>query len=795
MRISSFFIVTAALAGTSLTPLVAQQAELPTENALERNPEKAQLDLANRLYNQAKEKRPESERRRALGQVVPFYERFLAKFPASQNREFVNYRLGYCYLVSGEVNKAEQCFISVIRNEKDKSIKAVAAHRMGTILSGRERYTDAAKYYQIAVDSAPQASVRTDALYRVGRSHLKSGKRAQAIDAFRRVLKDDSPNNQFKDAARLYLANLLLREEKYEEALAEFDRLTSRAKSKDVRGEAALQAGRIASQLGELERANNYFRKVLEDAELAKWRGEAQLSMMGNFYQLKDWPAVIKLHDAYRIVLPVQQDARRMQIYAKALFEKKSYAQAGLAFSKVERLIPLTQQSFQANYYRLICGYQQRIASLPSQVDSFLRTYAPRHPGSALLDRARLLKAETLYLARNFKGAAEVYREINSDNLPENQRADALYRGGWLFTETGDYAAAKSSFDLFLTRYPDHPDRGQALVKRAFSRIKTGDENGGLRDFSKVIKASPQSELASFSLQQSALIHGRRGDNEKMVEHFQRLVTDFPKLKPTALAEAHFWMGRGLFDQDEHKRALEHLSEARALVPEKYKERAGMLIVLCHYSLADVAGLREAVNRVLLDAPRQKIAPTVLSWLGLQCAKISDWQAANRFLTLASNPVEPKTTKKLVWKNLSRARLELEKYSTALTANDNYLAEEKQEFFIAEGNLERSRILLGLERTEEARKAVETALGLNPQGALLANLRLALGDIEFAEGNFEKAASDYIVVAELFANDDRIKPEAKHKAAQSLEKAGKEADAEKLRAELKKEFPRWKAAN
>ncbi len=797
MRFSSHLPACLWLLAASL-PAAAQQAPGQAEDpaqqdgALQRNPEANQLELANRLYLQAKDTKPEIERRRALGRVIPYFERFQKNFPNSKNREFVNYRLGYCYLVSGQVIEAEQCFISVVRNETDKSIKAVAAHRMGTLLFGRERYDDAAGYYQITANNAPQDSVRTDALYRIGRCYLKTGKRAQAISAFQAVLKDDSPNNQFKDAARLYLANLLLREEKYEEALAQFDLLTGKGKTAEVRGEASLQAGRIATQLGKLEAANDYFVTVLTDADLAKWRGEAQLSMMGNFYEMKKWEAVVKIYNSHQIVLPVSQDARRMLLYAKALFELKSYAQAGLAFSKVERLIPLTVQSFQANYYRLVCGYQQRLASLPDQVDSFVQVYQPRHPDSPLLDRALLLKAETLYTARRFKEAADTYRQLDPKQLPESQRADVLYRSGWVFTEVGDFAAAQSSFDLFLDRYPKHKDRGQALVKRAFCRIKRGDEGGGLADFAKVIETSPKSDLAAFALQQSALIYGRRGDDKRMVEHFGRLITDFPKLQPAALAEAHFWMGRGLFDQDKHREALEHLSEARQIVPEKYKGRAGTLIVLCNYSLADVAGLREAVDRLLVDAPKQKVAPTVLSWLGLQCAKVGDFKATNRYLTLASNPTEPKTTKKLVWKNLSKARLELGFYQLALDANDNYLAEERQEFFIAEGNLERARILLGLERTEDARKAVEKALEFNPQGALLANLRMALGDIEFAEKNYDKAASHFVVVAELFVNDDRLKPEAKYKAAEALEKAGKVDEAKKIRAELKKQFPRWK---
>ena len=74
----------------------------------------------------------------------------------------------------------------------------------------------------------------------------------------------------------------------------------------------------------------------------------------------------------------------------------------------------------------------------------------------------------------------------------------------------------------------------------------------------------------------------------------------------------------------------------------------------------------------------------------------------------------------------------------------------------------------------------------------MASLKIVLGDISFAEKKYDEAAKFYGVTAELFVNDEELKPKALHRTAQALEKAGRKAEASQYRNRLQSEFPEWK---
>lgn len=772
------------------------QGQVPAEpvqaDEIRRNPEQNQLTLINELYENAKGTKGVAARRDAFTRCIPLFERFLRDFPNSASRQSVNYRLGYCYLIDRRAMEAEEKFNEVVRGSRDPNLRSAAAYRIGSLLMNRDEFAEAIRYFSITSANAPQNEVVIDARYRIGRCHVRLGNVDKAIEAFRQIVDDQGENNYFVDASRLYLANLLLRKEEFEGALVHYDKLAAPGVDLEVRGEAALQAGRIATVMEDYERANGYFAMIVGNDELAQWKIQAQLGLLGNFYKLSKWRELLDLHRRQPVAMPEDEDVRRLQYLGKAHFELKEYVEAGKKFGQIERLKPLTESAFTAAYRRLLCFYHSNSNSLIRQIDAFLEVYQPRHPNSPLIDQAILLKAEALFNSKQYEEAADTYLALDLRNIGEADRPGVLYRSGWVLTEVGDFQEAERRFTELLTSSPDFSERAQAFTKRAFCRVKLGDHAGGLADYQRIINDFPKGELTAFALQQSALLHSATGNNTEMISLFKRLLKEFPTLKPATVAEAHFMIGKGLFDEEEFQSSLKSFEEARALVPEKYGEAAGMKIVQCNYYLENVSGLKKSVERLWLDSSEARIAPAILTWLGLQCLKIGDYKSTDRYLTKVATPEEPKATKKLVWKNLSAARTRLGRYEAALEANTFFLEEEQEPFFMAEGNLERAEILLGLGRIDEALVSVEGALELNPQGALLANLRMMLGDIDFARGEFDKAAAHYVVVSELFANDDEIKPLAKSKSADALERAGKMTEADKIRAEIARDFPSWK---
>jgi TolA-binding protein len=99
---------------------------------------------------------------------------------------------------------------------------------------------------------------------------------------------------------------------------------------------------------------------------------------------------------------------------------------------------------------------------------------------------------------------------------------------------------------------------------------------------------------------------------------------------------------------------------------------------------------------------------------------------------------------------------------------------------------------LGAKQFDDATKAAEQALNLQPEGRLNAEARMGIGEIEFARGNYENAAKSYLSVAVLYEDPD-VTPKALEKAYHAFQQAGNQDQASKTLSELKSRFPNYLA--
>ena len=95
---------------------------------------------------------------------------------------------------------------------------------------------------------------------------------------------------------------------------------------------------------------------------------------------------------------------------------------------------------------------------------------------------------------------------------------------------------------------------------------------------------------------------------------------------------------------------------------------------------------------------------------------------------------------------------------------------------------------LGLKQYDNAQKSADETLQLQPEGTLNARARLLGGRILYGRGDYEQASKAFMSVSVLYDDPD-ITPQALRLAADSLEKAGKSAEAIKATEELKSRFP------
>jgi tetratricopeptide (TPR) repeat protein len=747
---------------------------------------------ANRLYEYGRDSKDYGASRNALRNSIPLFREFINTAPRHKFAQRSWYRLGMALLLTGETPQAEHCFNVVIRQYRTGHYVASAAYRLAAQRYNAKDWDGAAPFFGLAAREADKDDLRSKSLYYQARCLILAGKSEPAMRVLNTII--SNPRNPFIDYARLAVGQLHAAAGRHEIALQEFEQLLAPQVAPQERAQALLSAGESAAKLGKTELAEGYLHKVLSIPGIDNtFKVRAQLALMEARFVEEDYKAVVSMLHRGDFSGNNAIQARVFMLGGRALAKLDRHHEAIRYFFNVERLAPLSEFGFEASYRRLVSFYQVNGPNLAAQCDAFLDIYGENFPGHKWLARARLIKAETLFHRGSVAQAGSAYARINPDKIDPKLRADVLFKRGWCLCDSGDYNGATQSLTRFISNYPESPDLLQALAKRGSAYLKLSDRSSALKDFERLLASEPDNKLAAYAQQQCARIFREERKYALMIERYLKVLNDFGTLRQATEANAYYWIGWGHFKLEEWEKAIAPLERARSLDPKLYKEPASTRLVLVAYSLQDTERLKAEVMRFREELPGKPLPNKLLTWLGLQLYQKGDFDHADTFLGLASNPDDPANTDLIVWRHLAKARLELRHFERALKVIPFILDNEESAPLRADAYLDQSHILVGLGRWEEAREMAQEGLALDPKGAVLAGVLITLGDIAVQRKDFESAAAHFRRAAELFPNDQEITPLSLARAADACEKNGQAAEAAEIRRILATRFPSWNA--
>ncbi|QTN32470.1 tetratricopeptide repeat protein [Akkermansiaceae bacterium] len=732
-------------------------------------------------------------RRELYLRSTEIFSAYINEFPNHPNTEAAWWYLGNSYYQAGMIDDAKRCFATLINRYGQGRYAAAAAYTLAADHYNKREYAFAAPLFERFAANAARPSDKPKGNLFAGNCYRLLGRDREAITAYNRVIADPE-GSLFRAGPQLEVGKLTLKSGKTQDALTIFEDVANTSSVPKYRGEAALNSAIAATRLGKTEVAEKYLRFILDTPGMEDFRPDAQTALMENYYAKKDFQAVLDLFRKSSLKSEGEKEALRLMIAARAMMKLRQPAEASELFREVERLVkPENDLAFQASYYRLNCFFQIEGRHVVDQVDAFLQIYGKLHPADTRIHTAMLMKAETLFSENKPAEAAKTYSQIDPTLLSEANRPGFLYQRGWCLAEAGDTQGAIRSLTEFLAKHPDDKRSYPALVKRAKAYAETGEPAKAVADFDRLTmdKAAP-ADLASLAWLESARTRRKEGNIENMVVRYKGLLEKVDDLTDNLKAEANYWIGWGMVKTNQPKEAAPFLNTARQLRPEAYAKHAGLLLALSHFAAQDPAALASEIVLAIEGKYVGDIPAQAIQWSGMQAYNSGDYPDAARFLQLIANPDEPRATAKEIWRYLAKALIETGMPSEALPALANVLEVEESPAWKADALLDRARALLLLKRYTESRKAADEALALRPQGRTSAYLRIVSGDLYLQEQNTGKAAADYLTVIN-FHEDGDLKPLAIHRYIQLLEKQGKAEEAAKYVAQLKKDFPDWKA--
>lgn len=718
----------------------------------------AQLTVADGFFN-----------RQEFSIAAAEYEKFLQiTSPGQPYREQALFRLGECRRKLGNEFASEEAYQQLLKEISSGIFAAGAAYRLGEYYQLRKENQKAITSFAQAVSLSDDPKIKNAARYQQALCCDQLGDEKQATGLLKEVAQEENPN---RISARMALAQHEEKAGNTEKALTLYQAIGKESSGK-MAAEAFVKAGMLAYRLEKKEQAIPLFTQAADLPDAGDWGGIASLALMKMAYEKKEYQQVIARSEQTIAHANAEGKIQALFLTAQARRQLGDFKEALPLYDQVISEAPASESAHNAAFMRLLVLHSLHDATLLPQLEKFLQTNADPHQCM----QARLLKAETLFQSGNYTAAAEAYAALKETDLSPELKSDTLYKEAWAWNQAGDSKKALAVLSLWMTSFPQSPQMPAALIQHALLEQKTNDLAAAIADYLNLITNYPKAAERELALQQKALLHGQLQDNKQMVATFQQLLEAYPQT--TAAAQANFWIGWASFESKEYAAAIPFLEKARSLDLKQFGERASLRLVLAHYYLEQVPETLQEASSL----PASSIPLVVAQWMGLKAYGQGKLTQAEKWLTLVVNSNKSELITAETELALAQTFLKQEKFREAIAPATKALELSRDPASRAEATLIMATIQKGLKNYPQATTLVQEALLLQPEGKINMKARLLLGDLLFAQQDYDGAARAYQAIT-LLTQDKALATQALHQAAESYRRANNLIEAHKIEEE------------
>lgn len=705
--------------------------------------------------------------------ITPYRE-FLASAPRGIDRQAALFRLGESLRATDRTAEAESAYRQLLSEFNTGDFIGPAAYRLGEMQFAARNYEAAAASFRISAFHVRDPKLRVAAKFFEGRALEASGRRAEALAAYREVVaqREDNP---YRERAMFDLADADARAGLTDSAARQFKLLAETSQNPQVRTGSMVKGGLLAIDQRDYDNARRLLEAAAAQQEQAQWRSAARAGLVRLEYESENYQAAAERAAEFLPVLPLEVQPEVILLAANARRQLGQQAEALALYDKLAAQFPASTAARDAAFHRLVSLVAQGDERALGQIEAFLLS----SPGEEERAKAELLKAEILFSRDQFAEAAALYDKAATARGTEKYRADALYKLGWCRLQEKKYDEAIAALTRFITLYPRHPQVAAAFAQRAVAQLQTNEGAGALADFEAIINRHPTAKEREEAMLQRALLLGNLQRPAEMSAAFERLLAEYPETNSAALA--NFWIGYTAAENKKYRESLEPLDKARQLDAEKYGERATLRLLLSHYYLKD----RAAAGREAKKLGTDKTPREVRLWLGQSAAESGDYDTAVEFLApLAAAEPDDRDLQT----SLAEAQLRAGKFAAAQTTLEKLLPKMHEPKAKAKIYLLLSEASAALNLGQKAKEQAEEAQRLQPEGRVNAEARLANGRALLLQQRYEDAARAFMAVALLYDEKD-LTPQALLLAEQAYERAGNTAEASQARQERERRYP------
>lgn len=788
--VTTFTLTVSALTLSAQAPAPAPvPVPAPAPAQLKTDPGNDYFARVNQIYKLAVVAKDFSLREQYYKQSMPLLFDYLRQFPDHKNAEAANYYLAECYFNTGKVRESLLTYKRIVSKYQSGPYVAASSYRLARDYYSKGDFMSAAKHFGMTAKFNTVPADKTKAYYYQAEAYMKAKKPGLASPLYLKVSQAEGIN-PFRENAALSYGKLSLKAGDYQKSLSAFEKLITPDQSDDIKAEAAYHAGIAANGLKKTDIAEKYFKmSILSDSK--KWKGQAQTGLMSIRFELMDYKGVIELLSRGKFEMSDSFKSKQGFLVGHSYFKLDQFASAIDHFIDVEIHGKGTNNAYKAGYYKLLCFYNIKNASIPDKVDRFLEGYAVNNGRHKFIHQALLMKAETLFAKRKYDEASKVYSAIGTDLIDKKYLAELLFRKGYCLSKVGNFAGSANSLTAFVEKFPGSPKVSEAFIIRAGSYAKLENKAKALRDYDHVIKNSKDPQHTAIALQKSGAIQFHDKKYNDMIDRYKKLVDGHPKLGGQILANANYWLCRAYFKQKKYRLGLKYLEDSWELDKVTFLKQISMLRVIGHFSLRNYEETEKAVTMAEAAELQKKIPLAVYRWLGEYYYNNNNFKKAAAQLEKGVEKGPAIATPIAIWRYLSKAQMQTGQHQEAFISVSNLLSIEEDPPRVVDALLDKAQIQMELGKDGDAKRTAEAALEMNPTGRIQVELLKVIGDFHYNIGEPEKAANHYVLLVES-GKALPSHPQILDRLAKCLAKIGNATEAKRYADQLKAIYPAYK---
>lgn len=407
------------------------------------------------------------------------------------------------------------------------------------------------------------------------------------------------------------LADGLMAEDEYEQALRLSEKMASVAGDRSQRAKAHLRRVSCLVKLGQVELAINGLKTFQDEFP----GNEAEITVRFHFARLlRETKNPLAAAERFRAV--VESEAASPETKFRAAYqqgwcfsEAGDYQSARKAFSDAARLG--TTRDEQAEAFLLAGDAALELGDFAKAALAY-QAVADNYAGGGFAEKARLRQAKARFLAGFYGNATVVYGQFLEEYPDSKMREEALLERAIAQKREGETEKAIESLLAFADSFPDSDRRPRAILEAALACAATGRAARGIELLERLVDGD--SDMRAHGLYHRARIRFAEAEYEGAIRDCWAFLEDYSGL-PLA-ADVYFWLAdhyANLGERDQSAAYFRTLSEEQPespLAPRALYEEARIRFEQQRYAEARerIRGFRERFpNAASEDAARAEM--------------------------------------------------------------------------------------------------------------------------------------------------------------------------------------------